>query len=117
MVKNIMFVEKGSLIGYDYIELKDELKNTNVKVIEYESCTTKPELISIEDNTEAEETKARIINETMDKMLDALAKFIDDKTSQYVEFDAAENKEKHRMFYYGSRESFMANFVEFLNRG
>lgn len=117
MVKNIMFVEKGSLDASNYSKLYDEVKNTNVRIVEYEQCMTKPELVSIEDNTTAEETKPQIVSETMDKMLDALSRFIEDKTSQYVEFDDYELREKHKMFYRGSRESFMANFVEFLNRG
>lgn len=117
MVKNIMFVEKGSLTGYDYNNLKDELKNTNVKVIEYEQCMTKPELVTIEDNTTAEENRVQIINEAMDKMLDALTRYIKDSTAQYVDFDAMQNESVHKIIYKGSRESFLANFVEFLNRG
>ena len=117
MVKNIMFVEKGSLTGHDYNNLRDELKNTNVKVIEYEQCMTKPELVSIEDNTQAEETKNQIIHEAMDKMLEALGRFIEAKTSQFVDFDYRSNGQVHKMMYCGSRESFMANFLEFLNRG
>ena len=117
MVKNIMFVEKGSLDANNYNKLLKQIENTNVKVVEYEPCMTKPEMVSIEDNAQVEENKAKIVNETMDNFLNALTEYLSGITTQYIDFDNIENREKHRMMYHGSRESFMANFLEFLNRG
>lgn len=117
MVKNIMFIEKGSLDSNNHRKLLENLEKTNVNIVEYETSTTKPELVSIEINNNAEELKSHIINDTMDKILNALSEYIKERTAQYVDFDNLENRNIHRISYRGSRESFMADFVEFLNRG
>lgn len=110
MVNNFIFIEDGSVDTANLRKILDNSGNTDVRFITYRQGAAKPELVSLQSNIKQEAKKKQII----DKVLSDLSEFID--KTMVCGADPMKNM-ICEMTYYGSKETFIARFEEFLNRG
>lgn len=117
MDKQFLLVEEGSLDQNNMLKFLQNSGMTDANVIRYKQGTTKPELVSIESNDDVVE---EIEKRTTNKILDALAMFLDDRTERHMETStdlfAMNEKFINKLIFRGTFDEFMKQFEEYLTK-
>lgn len=115
MDKQFLLVEEGSLDQNNMLKFLQNSGMTDANVIRYKQGTTKPELVSVEGNDDVME---EIEKRTTNKILDALAMFLDDRTERHMEtsadFFTMNEKFINKLIFRGTFDEFMKQFEEYL---
>lgn len=115
MVHNLIFIEDGSLNEGNLDKLR-KAGITDDNFVVYRQGSTKPELVSVEnDNRPSEvEIMKKTIATYKNVVFGALEKFIIDNTQREAFYNDILCRNQHKIIYRGSIEDFLDNFREFL---
>ena len=115
MTNNFIFIEEGSVDTENMRKILDNSGNADVKFITYRQGAAKPELVSIESNDDVVE---EIEKRTTNKILDALAMFLNDRTERHMETSAdlftMNEKFINKLIFRGTFDEFMKQFEDYL---
>ena len=117
MVNNFVFIEEGSVDKENLRKILDNSGMTNANIIRYKQGTTKPELITIEnDDSQINlvEHNKNITEMNTAKILTCLVKFLHECGDTRVDRDIASNMDHVYTVYRNTPESLVENFKQFL---
>lgn len=116
MKNEFLFVEEGSVDQNNMLKFLQNSGMTDANVIRYKQGAPKPELVSVaNDSAELIETAEK---ETVDNVLDLLAKFLDANTETYSQTDVMYGPHNilYRTTYKGTVDQLIRDFKDLLNK-